>query len=315
MPRVRSAFRNRVEALAVSALRAVFARMTPERAEATGRRLGLAYRRVDHRRRELARANIARAFPEKTAGEVDALARAVFEHFGGLATELLHAAGRPVAETVARVEFPDAAAALEASRSGRGVLFLTAHLGNWEYSALGMAAIGVRAAVVARPLDNPLLDAWLTAFRTSNGNAIIDKHDAARGMLRALRTGGVLGVLADQHVGPPDGIPVPFFGRPASTTSALARIVDRTEALVLPAAAIRIAPSRYRLAVEPVLDVRNLPAAERDVARLTARFNAILEGMVRRRPEQWLWLHNRWRVAPEPAPPERKKRPDTQSGR
>jgi Kdo2-lipid IVA lauroyltransferase/acyltransferase len=302
MGRDRSALRNRVEALAVNALRRVFARMTPERAEAAGRRLGLLYRRVDRRRRELARANIARAFPEMSSGEVDALSRAVFAHFGGLATELLHAAGRPVPETLARIEFPDVRLALEASRSGRGVLFLTAHLGNWEYSALGMAAAGVKAAVVARPLDNPLLDTWLTAFRTNNGNVIIEKRDAARGMLRALRSGGVLGVLADQHVGPPDGIPAPFFGRSASTTSALARIVDRTEALVLPAAAIRIAPSRYRLVVESVLDVRSLTAEEREVAPLTARFNAILEGMIRRHPEQWLWLHNRWRPLPEPEP-------------
>ena len=296
MARTRSGFRNRAEALAVAALRGAFSRMSPERAEAVGRRLGLAYRRVDGRRRELTRANIARAFPEMPAGEVDALSRAVFAHFGGLTTELLHAVGRPVPEIVARVEFPDAGLAREALRSGRGVLFLTAHLGNWEYSAIGMAASGVKASVVARPLDNPLLDARLAAFRTGNGNEIIEKHDAARGMLRVLRGGGVLGVLADQHVRPPDGIPAPFFGRPASTTSALARIVDRTEALVLPAAAIRVAPSRYRLIVESVLDVRTLPAAEREAGPLTARFNAILEDMIRRHPEQWLWLHNRWRL-------------------
>jgi KDO2-lipid IV(A) lauroyltransferase len=296
MARARSRFRNRAEVFAASALRGVFSRMSPERAEALGRRLGLAYRRFDRRRRELTRANIARAFPEKSAGEVDALSRAVFAHFGGLATELLHASARPVPETVARVEFPGAESAREALRSGRGVLFLTAHLGNWEYSAIAMAAAGVTASVVARPLDNPLLDAWLTAFRTSNGNAIIEKYDAARGMLRALRSGSVLGVLADQHVDPPDGIPAPFFGRPASTTSALARIVDRTEALVLPAAAIRLAPSRYRLVVESVLDVRSLPAAEREAEPLTARFNTILEQMIRRHPEQWLWLHNRWRL-------------------
>ncbi len=302
MSRDRSALRNRAEALAVRALCGVFSRMSPEHAEAVGRRLGLAYRRVDGRRRELARANIAHAFPGKSAKDVDALSRAVFSHFGGLATELLHASGRPVSEIVARVEFPGAGDAREALRSGRGVLFLTAHLGNWEYSALGMAANGVTASVVARPLDNPLLDAWLTAFRTSNGNAIIEKYDAARGMLRTLRSGGVLGVLADQHVGPPDGIPAPFFGRPASTTSALARIVDRTEALVLPAAAIRTAPSRYRLIVERVLDVRSLSPGERGVSPLTARFNAILEDMIRRYPEQWLWLHNRWRPFSEPAP-------------
>jgi KDO2-lipid IV(A) lauroyltransferase len=302
MGRDRSALRNRAEALAVSALRGLLARVSPGRAEAFGRRLGLAYRRVDRRRRALARANIAAAFPGMPAEDAHALERAVFAHFGGLAAELLHAAGRPVPETVARVEFPDAEDARAALRSGRGVLFLTGHLGNWEYSALGMAARGVPAAVVARALDNPLLDAWLTAFRTSNGNAIIDKRDAARGMLRTLRSGGVLGVLADQHVGPPDGIPAPFFGRDAWTTSALARIVDRTEALVLPAAAIRIGPARYRMTLGPVLDVRSLPPEERGVAPLTARFNAILEAMIRRHPEQWLWLHNRWRPIAAPAP-------------
>ena len=298
MARDRSEFRNRAEALVVSALGGILSRVSPERTEAAGRRLGLAYRRVDRRRRDLAHANIAHAFPEKTSTEVDALARAVFAHFGALALELLHAAGRPVDEIVARVEFPDAELAREAHRSGRGVFFLTAHLGNWEYSALRMAAAGVQASVVARPLDNPLLDARLTAFRTSNGNAILEKRDAARGMLRLLRSGGVLGVLADQHVGPPDGGPVPFFGRPAWTTTALARIVERTEALVLPAAAVRVGPARWRLVLEPLLDVRTLPPEEREVAPLTARFNVILEQMIRRHPEQWLWLHNRWRPVP-----------------
>ncbi len=269
----------------------------PSARKPSGAASGSLYRRVDGRRRELARANIARAFPEMSPAEGDALSRAVFAHFGGLATELLHAAGRPVPEIVARVEFPDAGIAREALRSGRGVLFLTAHLGNWEYSAIAMAAAGVTASVVARPLDNPLLDAWLTGFRTSNGNAIIEKHDAARGMLKALRSGGVLGVLADQHVGPPDGIPAPFFGRPASTTSALARIVDRTEALVLPAAAD---PARA-VALPPRRGVRPRraePAGRR--ARGRAAHRAVQRdpraGMIRRHPEQWLWLHNRWRL-------------------
>ncbi|HEX2758628.1 MAG TPA: lysophospholipid acyltransferase family protein, partial [Thermoanaerobaculia bacterium] len=108
--------------------------------------------------------------------------------------------------------------------------------------------------------------------------------------------GGVVGILNDQRAHPPDAVTVPFFGRPAATSSALAKLADRTEALVIPTAAIRIAPARWRLTFEPALDVRTLPEAERGVEKLTARLNGILEQMIRRHPEQWLWLHNRWRV-------------------
>src|SRR5664280_3887353 len=147
-----------------------------------------------------------------------------------------------------------------------------------------------------RPLDNPLLDAPLTRLRTSTGNSVIAKRDAAREMLRVLRKGGAIGILNDQHARPPDAVTAPFFGQPAATSSALAKLADRTEALVIPAAAIRIAPARWRLTFEPALDVRELSEAERGFEKLTARLNGILETMIRRHPEQWLWLHNRWRL-------------------
>ena len=133
------------------------------------------------------------------------------------------------------------------------------------------------SGVIARPLDNPLLDAPLTRLRTSTGNSVIRKRDAAREMLRALRRGGAIGILNDQHARPPDAVTAPFFGQPAATSSALAKLADRTEALVIPAAAIRIAPARWRLTFEPALDVRTLPEAERGVEKLTARLNGILE--------------------------------------
>ena len=152
-----------------------------------------------------------------------------------------------------------------------------------EWAALGTGALGISSGVIARPLDNPLLDAPLTRLRTSTGNFVIAKRDAAREMLRALRRGGAIGILNDQHARPPDAVTAPFFGQPAETSSALAKLTDRTEALVIPTAAIRIAPARWRLTFEPALDVRG-------------RLNGILETMIRRHPEQWLWLHNRWKL-------------------
>jgi KDO2-lipid IV(A) lauroyltransferase len=296
MPKKRTSFRNRLEALAAGVAGAALAKMTPEGAEAFGRSLGRLYLRLDGRRRTLARANIARAFPDLPSDGIDALTVRVFEHFGGVAAELLHAMGHGPQDALSRIETEGAEVARAAFASERGVVFLTAHLGNWEWAALGTGALGIPTGVIARPLDNPLLDAPLTRLRTSNGNSVIGKRDAAREMLRSLRSGASIGILNDQHARPPDAVTAPFFGQPAATSSALAKLVDRTEALVVPTAAIRIAPARWRLTYGTALDVRTLPEAERGVEKLTARLNGIVESMIRRHPEQWLWLHNRWRL-------------------
>lgn len=296
MPKHRTAFRNRLEAFLAGALGAVLARKTPEAAESTGRALGRVYRRLDASRRNLARTNIARAFPGMSPEEVDALSVRVFEHFGGVAAELFHALSHDPADALARVETEGAALAKDAFASGRGVFFLSAHIGNWEWAALSPGALGISTSVVVRPLDNPLLDAAFTRLRSSTGNTVIEKRDAARGMLRAIRSGGAIGILIDQHAHPPDAVMAPFFGRPAATSSALAKLADRTEALIVPAHAIRVAPARWRMTYEPPLDVRTLSREERGVERLTARLNGIVESMIRRHPEQWLWLHNRWRL-------------------
>lgn len=296
MPKHRTALRNRLEAFLAGALGAVLARRTPEAAESAGRAMGRLYRHLDARRRNLARTNLARAFPEMSPEEVEALSVRVFEHFGGVAAELFRALSHDPADALARVETEGAAIARDSLASGRGVFFLTAHLGNWEWAALGTGALGISAGVVARPLDNPLLDATLTRLRASTGNIVIEKRDATRGMLRALRSGGAVGILNDQHAHPPDAVAAPFFGRLAATSSALAKLADRTEALIVPACAIRVAPARWRLTYEPPLDVRTLSREERGVERLTARLNGILESMIRSHPEQWLWLHNRWRL-------------------
>lgn len=292
----RTALRNRLEALLAGGLGAFLAKKSPESAEASGRAAGRLYLRLDGRRRRLARENISRAFPDLAPREVDALSVRVFEHFGGVAAELVHAARHEAADALSRVETEGAEIARAAFASGRGVVFLTAHLGNWEWAALGTGALGIPCGVIVRPLDNPLLDATLTRLRASTGNTVIVKREAAREMLRALRRGNTLGILTDQHARPPDAVTAPFFGRPAATSSALAKLVDRTEALVVPTAAIRVAPARWRLSWDPPLDVRALSEEERGVQKLTARLNGILESMIRRHPEQWLWLHNRWRL-------------------
>ena len=239
MPKKRTAFRNRLEALAAGAVGAALAKMTPEAAEAFGRALGRLYLRLDERRRNLARANLARAFPDLPSAGIDALTVRVFEHFGGVAAELLHAMGHGPADALSRIETEGAEVARAALASGRGVLFLTAHLGNWEWAALGTGALGISLGVIARPLDNPLLDAPLTRLRTSTGNFVIAKRDAAREMLRALRRGGAIGILNDQHARPPDAVTAPFFGQPAATSSAPAPTTARSRTPTAPPSGAR----------------------------------------------------------------------------
>lgn len=296
MPKKRSSFRNRLEAGVVHALLAAARRVTPEGADAAGRRLGRLYRALDRRRRALVEENLAQAFPEKRPDEIEALSVAVFEHFGGAAADVLHAFGESPEGLDARIEVHGAEGVRASLATGRGLFFLTAHLGNWEYSALATAAAGIPVTVIARPMDNPILEALLRRFRERNGNAVVYKTDAAREMLRVIKRGGAIGILVDQHARTADAVVVPFFGRPASTTSIVARLADRAEALVVPAACIRIAPARYRLRFEPPFDVRTMSPEERQPGPLTARFNLEMERLIRQHPEQWLWLHNRWRL-------------------
>ena len=296
MARARGPLRNRLELSAYLLLRTLFRLLPLGLAEAVGRRAGLLYRLLDARRRRIVRGNLALAFPERSAAEVDALAREVFAHFGGLAADLLRSETEPVASLLARVEVVGFEHARAAAGSGRGVFFATPHIGSWEWASLVTGALGIPVTVVARPLDNPFLDARLTAMREKTGCRVVSKRDAARTLLKTLRSGGLVGILADQRARPPDAVVVPFFGRPASTTTSVARFVAKTGALVLPAVCLRTGPGRYRYVLSKPFDAMTLPPEEREVEPLTARLTALVEKQVREAPGQWLWLHDRWRI-------------------
>lgn len=292
------ALRDGVELGAYLALRAFFRALPLRAADAVGRGLGRLYRLVDGRRRRLVAGNLAAAFPEKSPTEVDALAREVFAHFGAVAADLVRSEAAPVEELLARVEVDGLDHARAAAGSGRGVFFATPHIGNWEWANLVTGANGIPVTIVARPLDNPLLDVRLTALRERTGGHVVSKRDAARTILRALRSGAVVGILGDQRARPPDAVLAPFFGRPAWTTTAIARLAARTGALVLPVVCLRVGPGRYRLVYSQAIDVAALPPEEREVEPLTARLTALVESQVRAAPGQWLWLHDRWKGVP-----------------
>ncbi|MFV2072362.1 MAG: lysophospholipid acyltransferase family protein [Thermoanaerobaculales bacterium] len=296
MNKPRWALRNWVEYLLFRVARAITALFSPTALAWIGGRFGDLFFLVGGRRRTIIDFNLRLAFPEKTGSERRALAREVSRHFGRSALDAVKIQRLQPDQLLERVEVVGWEHVECATALGRGVFFLTAHMGSWEVAAL---VTGLRIdnglAVVNRPLDNPLLEVELGRLRRLYGNHVFGKRGIAREIIQQLRKGGGVGILIDQRVEADVGVAVPFFGHPAWTHPILARMVRRTRAPVVPIFALRTAPGRYRLRYEKPVVVDHLPEAELEDEPLTARFMAILEAAIRGRPEQWLWYHDRWR--------------------
>jgi KDO2-lipid IV(A) lauroyltransferase len=296
MSKDRSALRNHVELAAFRMARGLTGALSPAGLARVGDVLGNFFAAVGYRRREVIDFNLRLAYPEKSPDERRDLARAVARHFGRSTLDAIRLQRLQPAELVASVdisgwEHVDRAAAL-----GRGLFFLTAHIGSWEVAALVTGLKHERGlAVVNRPLDNPLLDLELARLRELYGNTIFGKRNILREMLAQLKRGGGVGILIDQRVPEDQGIDVPFFGHPAWTHPILARVARKTEAPVVPTFALFEAPGRYRLRYEEPVTADDLPEQEREDRSLTARYMAILEVAIRKDPDQWLWYHDRWK--------------------
>ncbi|MCC6344421.1 MAG: lysophospholipid acyltransferase family protein [Bryobacterales bacterium] len=186
---------------------------------------------------------------------------------------------------------------IEARAKGKGVLFYTAHLGNWELSAFAHAIIALPMHVIVRPLDNPLLDALAARHRTASGNSLIGKRDA-RPILKALAANEAVGILADQNAGPREGVFVEFFGRYACAHTGFARIAARAETTVIPGYALWSEDEqRYILRFYPPIEMTG------DARTDTQRLHNQLESVIRQYPDQWLWIHRRWKTRPPGEPP------------
>ena len=296
MSKDRSALRNHVEYGAFRIARWMTGWLSPAGLAGIGDALGNLYSMVGGRRRKIIDFNLALAFPEKTDGERRQLARAVARHFGRSALDAIRIQRLRPEELLAAVEIEGWEHVERAAALGRGVLFLTAHMGSWEVAGL-VTGLKLEAglSLINRPLDNPLLEVELDRLRKLYGNHVFGKHSIAREMLRQLKSGGGVGILIDQRVREDQGIEVPFFGHPAWTHQILARVARRTGAPVVPTFALRDAPGRYTLRYEAPLMAEDLTEAEVEDVPLTARYMAVLEAAIRDRPEQWLWYHDRWK--------------------
>lgn len=256
------------------------------------------------RLRQVGMRNLAMVFPEKSLAERRRILRGVFSSLGRQLAELCQFP-RYTPENVDHVVVYDGLENYErAYAQGKGVLFLTAHFGGWELSAFTHSLHGHWLHVVMRPMDNEYLDRLLQSYRTMHGNKTVNKDDFVRGLLAAMRAGETVGILMDTNMTPPQGIFVDFFGIPACTASGLARIALRTDAAVVPGFTIwDPALKKYRLRFDPALDLVRTGHLEADIAANTQMFTKVIENYVRKYPDQWLWVHRRWKTRPEGQPP------------
>jgi len=270
---------------------------------AVGISLGWAVYLLHGRLRRVGMRNLALAFPEKTSRERGRILRAEFTSIGRQLAEVCQFPNYTL-ENVEQVVVYDGLENYEqAYAGGKGVLFLTAHFGGWEVSAFTHSMHGHWMHVVMRPMDNVYLDRLIRSYRTMHSNKMVDKDDFVRGLLSAMKSGEAVGILMDTNMTPPQGIFVDFFGIPACTASGLARIALRTHAAVVPGFTIWDPTlGKYRLRFDPAVELVRTGDLDADILRNTQIFTDIIEGYVRKYPEQWLWVHRRWKTRPEGQP-------------
>src|ERR1700685_322202 len=270
---------------------------------ALGIGLGWAVYLLHVRLRRVGMRNLELAFPEKTTRERGRILRGEFTSIGRQLAEVCQFP-RYTPENVDQVVVYDGLENYEqAYARGKGVLFLTAHFGGWEVSAFTHSMHGHWMHVVMRPMDNAYLDGLIRSYRTMHGNKMVDKDDFVRGLLSAMKAGEAVGILMDTNMTPPQGIFVDFFGIPACTASGLARIALRTDAAVVPGFTIWDSSlGKYRLRFDPAVDLVRTGDLDTDILRNTQIYTGIIESYVRKYPEQWLWVHRRWKTRPEGQP-------------
>jgi KDO2-lipid IV(A) lauroyltransferase len=286
----------------VSGLATALGRLPPALGAWLGRRLGDLLFVALPRRRRVALGNLAAAFPDLDPATRRRLARHACQHLGLTVMELCAALARPIEWTLARIEIEGAEVLDAVMRRHGQALLLTGHLGNWELLGVAHRLTRYRLAVVARPLDAAWLDVLAQRLRQKTGVEVIDKRHALRPVLGALRRGGLVGILLDQNAARHEGVFVPFFGLPASTSRSLAVLSLRTDAPVVPVFIRRERNGRHRVRIEPPLTAPEAPDRDVAVLEFTARCTARMEAAIRETPDQWLWMHNRWRTRPADRP-------------
>jgi Kdo2-lipid IVA lauroyltransferase/acyltransferase len=295
--------RHRLQYVPVALLVRLIGALPRPMAHGAGILLGGAVYQLHRRLRKVGTRNLELAFPEKSAKERRRILRGVYVSLGRLLGEAClfpHYTTKNASQVAVYQGYENFEAA---EKRGKGVLFLTGHFGGWEVGSFFHSLQGHPMKIVVRPLDNPYVDALVARYRGLHGNVMIGKDEFARGLLAAMRNNETVGVLMDTNMTPPQGVFVNFFGIPACTASGVARVALHTAAAVVPAFTIWDSVlRRYRVEFDPAVELVRTGDDEADAVTNTALFNKIIEGYVRRYPDQWLWVHRRWKTRPAGEP-------------
>ena len=291
--------------LAVRILVCVIQALPYEAGCACARFLGWLAYKIDKRHRLVAVENLQKAFPGRyTAAEIDAIVRRVYVHFCTLLIEIMHMPRRfHLHNYKKKIVLREPRRILEVLLADRPILFVTGHFGNWEMAGYVVGLFGFKTHAIARPLDNPYLDDFLRAFRERTGQKLLAKHGDFDQMEKILADGGLLATLADQDAGQ-RGLFVDFFGRPASTHKAVALLALEHKVPLVVVGTPKV-DGKFSIWMVDVIYPEDYEHAPDPVREITQHFTTGLETMIRETPEQYFWVHRRWKHAP----PVRRKKP------
>ncbi len=251
---------------------------------------------LDKRHRITALENLKASFPEKGNAEIEGIAKNVFKNIGSIVAEMarvLKDGNKWLEKAVIYEGMENLAGAI---KNGKGALIMTGHIGNWEIGAL--AGKDYKLNFVVRTLDNRFLNEIVYKIRTTFNSGVIEKKNAVREILRCLKRNELVAILMDQNTSRDEGVFVDFFGRKACTTPVIATLAIRTGAPVLPIFAIREGRGKIKIIVGKAIEVIPSGDYQKDIERYTALFTGIIESVIRKYPDQWLWLHRRWKTMP-----------------
>ncbi len=294
---LRAAATEWLEYLAVRALLTLLRLLPFPLARRLAEIIGLACGSLVSKWRTVAETNLRRALPALSADERRQVRHGVYRNLGRVVLALAKVPGWGERELRTHVRFVGLEHFHSAEAAGRGVMLLTAHLGNWELGALAHGAAVGPLHVMVRPIENRRVDRLIERLRSAHGNRVISKHNAAREVLRALQENGTVGILADQSAVAEEAVFVEFFDQTASTHKGFAQLAMRSGAAVLPAVAWwNAAEKRHIVEYGPALEVVRSENPQLDIVENTRRFQRAIEERVRAHADQWLWIHRRWKT-------------------
>ena len=268
-----------------------------------GRFLGLLFYKIDKKHRKHTLNNLKIAFPTKTENELNDIAIKFYKNLGMVFVEIfrLNKYKESNIDDFVEYDFDQ----IKNIYGGQGILLLTAHFGNWELLAKTFGLKGYKGNVLARPLDNPYIEKILYDLRTASGNKVIyNRENAVKNIISALNEKEIVGFLPDENASKRIGVFVDFFGVKACTMPGMANIAAKTKLPVVPAFIVRIKGkdgnySKHRLIIEPPLDIKYTSDRKTDTMNILKLFNEKIEDIIKQYPEQWFWIHNRWKTRPD----------------